>query len=101
MVDDVSPMDRPRGTRVAPPKEGELQVKRTFVVVGAALVLALLVAACGSSSSSSSSSSSTSGNSSKQLKLAYLSFAVANSYDAPMLAAAQAVAGDNNAKITV
>lgn len=33
--------------------------------------------------------------------VAYLSFAVANSFDAPMLAAAQAVAADNNVKITV
>lgn len=35
------------------------------------------------------------------LTIAYLSFAVANSFDAPMLAAAQAVAADNNAKLTV
>lgn len=35
------------------------------------------------------------------LNIAYLSFAVANSFDAPMLAAAQAVAADNNAKLTV
>jgi ribose transport system substrate-binding protein len=35
------------------------------------------------------------------LELAYLSFAVANSYDAPMLAAAQAAAAANNAKLTV
>ena len=37
----------------------------------------------------------------KTLEIAYLSFAVANSYDAPMLAAAQAVAAANNAKLTV
>jgi ribose transport system substrate-binding protein len=35
------------------------------------------------------------------LRLAYLSFAVANSYDAPMLAAAQAVAAASNATLTV
>jgi len=35
------------------------------------------------------------------LELAYLSFAVANSYDAPMLAAAQAAAAAGNANITV
>ena len=35
------------------------------------------------------------------LDLAYLSFAVANSYDAPMLAAAQAAAAANNATITL
>jgi ribose transport system substrate-binding protein len=73
-----------------------------LVAAGTVLALALLVTACGSSGSSSSSSgSSTTPGGGKQLKIAYLSFAVANSYDAPMLAAAQAVAGDNNAKITV
>jgi ribose transport system substrate-binding protein len=77
-------------------------VKRTLVAAGTVLALALLVTACGSSGSSSSSSGSgTTAGGGKQLKIAYLSFAVANSYDAPMLAAAQAVAGDNNAKITV
>lgn len=35
------------------------------------------------------------------LSIAYLSFAVANSFDAPMLASAQAVAADNNATVTV
>jgi len=35
------------------------------------------------------------------LDLAYISFAVANSYDAPMLASAQAAASANNATITV
>lgn len=35
------------------------------------------------------------------LDIAYLSFAVANSYDAPMLAAAKAAAAANNATITV
>jgi ribose transport system substrate-binding protein len=36
-----------------------------------------------------------------QVRVAYLSFAVANSYDAPMLAAAKAVAKKQNAKVTV
>jgi ribose transport system substrate-binding protein len=35
------------------------------------------------------------------LEIAYLSFAVANSYDAPMLAAAQAAASAGNARLTV
>ena len=35
------------------------------------------------------------------LKIAYLSFAVANSYDAPMLAAAEAAAAEGNATLTV
>jgi len=71
---------------------------------GAALAAAALaLAACSSSSpsSSSSSSQSASASSSKHLSIAYLSFAVENSYDAPMLAAAQAVASDNNATLKV
>jgi ribose transport system substrate-binding protein len=41
------------------------------------------------------------GKDAKQVRVAYLSFAVANSYDAPMLAAAKAVAKQQNAKVTV
>jgi ribose transport system substrate-binding protein len=70
----------------------------------AVLAAALTVAACGSSGSSSSSTSTTkkaAAASNKQVRIAYLSFAVANSYDAPMLAAAQAVAKENNATIKV
>ncbi|MEO8437561.1 MAG: sugar ABC transporter substrate-binding protein [Chloroflexota bacterium] len=37
----------------------------------------------------------------KTLEIAYISFAVANSYDAPMLAAAQGAAAAGNAKLTV
>jgi ribose transport system substrate-binding protein len=35
------------------------------------------------------------------VKIAYMSFAVTNSYDAPMLAAAKAVAASQNAALTV
>ena len=87
-------------------------VFRARVVLTAAGIAGVMMAlaACGSSNSSSSSSSvaattssgaASSASSGKHLKLAYLSFAVANSYDAPMLAAAQAVAADNNASLTV
>jgi ribose transport system substrate-binding protein len=77
--------------------------------IATVLVAAALVAACGSSSSNSTTSAGTNAaatsgkgaGAGKHLKLAYLSFAVANSYDAPMLAAAQAVADSNNASITV
>jgi ribose transport system substrate-binding protein len=41
------------------------------------------------------------GSSTSKPKIAYLSFAVANSYDAPMLAAAKAVAKSQGASITV
>jgi ribose transport system substrate-binding protein len=70
----------------------------------AVLVAALTVAACGSSGDSDSAPSTSSkaaANANKPVRIAYLSFAVANSYDAPMLAAAQTVAKDNNSTIKV
>jgi ribose transport system substrate-binding protein len=70
----------------------------------AVLACALTVAACGSSGDSSSSTSTAgkaAANANKPVRIAYLSFAVANSYDAPMLAAAQAVAKGNNSSIKV
>ena len=87
------------------------------IAVGLAAVT-LSVAACGSSSSSTSSaantaatsassttssaaSSSAASSSGKHVKIAYLSFAVANTYDAPMLAAAKTVAAAQNASVTV
>ena len=77
-------------------------MKRTFVA-GAVLAIALLVAACGSSSNSSTSSSNAASTApaAKKANIAYLSFAVANSYDAPMLAAAQATAKAAGATLTV
>jgi ribose transport system substrate-binding protein len=68
--------------------------KSAIALVAAAAAIGL--AACGSSGSPSSSSSS-----SKPLNIAYLSFAVQNSYDAPMLAAATAVADENHASLKV
>ncbi len=71
----------------------------TLVAVAAA---GLILAACSSSSAPSASSASTaSAPAAKHLNIAYLSFAVENSYDAPMLAAAQAVASDANATVKV
>jgi ribose transport system substrate-binding protein len=70
----------------------------------AVLVAVLTVAACGSSGDSDSAPSTSSkaaANANKPVRIAYLSFAVANSYDAPMLAAAQTVAKDNNSTIKV
>jgi ribose transport system substrate-binding protein len=70
----------------------------------AVLACALTVAACGSSGDSSSSTSTAgkaAANANKPVRIAYLSFAVANSYDAPMLAAAQTVAKGNNSTIKV
>ncbi len=53
------------------------------------------------SAPSSSGAANAGASSSKPLNLAYLSFAVANSYDAPMLAAAKAAAKAGNANLTV
>jgi ribose transport system substrate-binding protein len=76
---------------------------RRYRLAGFAAMAAagLVLAACGSNASSSSSSSSSAQAAGKHLNIAYLSFAVENSYDAPMLAAAQAAASDNNATLKV
>ena len=76
------------------------RISRRKAALAAATVAGLALTACGSSTSSSSAAPAASG-SSKALNIAYLSFAVENSYDAPMLAAAQAVASDNHATMKV
>jgi ribose transport system substrate-binding protein len=78
-------------------------------LVGLGAAFALVVGACGGTAAPSQSAAAPSTGASapvasvpaKPLELAYLSFAVANSYDAPMLAAAQAAAAAGNAKLTV
>jgi ribose transport system substrate-binding protein len=83
----------------------------------AVAVAALGLAACSSGSSSSAAPTSSAAPSSSAaasappattgpattgpMNIAYLSFAVDNTYDAPMLAAAQAVASTDGAKLTV
>jgi ribose transport system substrate-binding protein len=84
---------------------------RTSSRAGLIGALALALAGCATAGPSSApTSAATAGPAAtgaapsapaKTLELAYLSFAVANSYDAPMLAAAQATAAANNAKLTV
>ena len=81
--------------------------------LGGLLGVGLIVMACSGSAASSAPSATTSQPSAapseaaapsvndEPLEIAYLSFAVANSYDAPMLAAAQAAAAAGNAKLTV
>ena len=76
------------------------RISRRSAALAAATIAGLALAACGSSSTSSSSAAPAA-SSSKALNIAYLSFAVENSYDAPMLAAAQAVASDNHATMKV
>ena len=85
---------QPRPTRLR-------RMRRSSAAVAAIATAAVALAACGSSGGSSSSSSSSSAGSGKTLSIAYLSFAVENSYDAPMLAAAQATAAANNATLKV
>jgi ribose transport system substrate-binding protein len=85
----------------------------TYRLVGLAATVALVLTACGGSASPSPSTAAAPSTAAsapaaaspsavaKTLELAYLSFAVANSYDAPMLAAAQGSAAAGNAKLTV
>jgi ribose transport system substrate-binding protein len=78
--------------------------RRKRQLAGAAVVAAAVgLAGCSTATGATSSSSASSAAAAPTgvVQIAYLSFAVANSYDAPMLAAAQAAAADNNAKLTV
>jgi ribose transport system substrate-binding protein len=83
-----------------------------LLAIGATVALA--AAACSSAATSAPTTAATaaataaapstaapSPTAAKTLQLAYISFAVANSYDAPMLAAAQAAAAAGNAQLTV
>jgi ribose transport system substrate-binding protein len=81
-------------------------------IVATLAAIPLLVAACGSAASpapastpagtaTGASAAPPSAAVAKTLELAYISFAVANSYDAPMLAAAKAAAASGNANLTV
>jgi ribose transport system substrate-binding protein len=74
---------------------------RRSAVMSATALAAVAVALAGCSSNAGAATSSPSSSNGGTLQIAYLSFAVANSYDAPMLAAAQAEADDSNAKLTV
>ena len=79
--------------------------------VAAVAVAALGLAACSSSgssggtppatSSAAAAASSSASTAPKAMNIAYLSFAVDNTYDAPMLAAAQAVASTDGATLKV
>jgi ribose transport system substrate-binding protein len=75
---------------------------RRCAAIAAVLALSLAAMACGDDDDGDSGGSGGGGGgASKPVNIAYLSFAVANSYDAPMLAAAEAVASSKDAKITV
>jgi ribose transport system substrate-binding protein len=75
--------------------------RRRSVAGAAVLASAAMLAGCSSASSNAPSSSAPSSAVTGTVQIAYLSFAVANSYDAPMLAAAQTIASEENAKLTV
>jgi ribose transport system substrate-binding protein len=81
------------------------RLSRQLLAVAGVVALSLGATACGSDSKNSSSSgggaTTSKTDTKKKVRVAYLSFAVANSYDAPMLAAAKDVASANNADITV
>jgi ribose transport system substrate-binding protein len=67
----------------------------------AAPSVAATIAATAAPPTTAASQAAAPSEAAKTLEIAYLSFAVANSYDAPMLAAAQAAAAAGNAKLTV
>ena len=69
-------------------------------VMGLGLV-ATVTAAVAIAPAASSARTASAKSKGKHLSIAYLSFAVQNSYDAPMLAAAKKVAAANNASLTV
>lgn len=69
---------------------------RRTLAIGAAAATALALAACSTPAPDASDAPSD-----KPLQIAYISFAVANTYDEPMLAEAQKVADANNAVLTV
>ena len=90
---------------------GRMRLRRLAGLLG---IASLFVAACGGGAASTAPSAAATAAPTtaasqaaapsvapKTLEIAYLSFAVANSYDAPMLAAAQAAAAAGNAKLTV
>ena len=66
-----------------------------------AWLLALAAVFVASSIASGTATGSSARKDAKRVRIAYLSFAVANSYDAPMLAAAKSAAKKGNASITV
>ena len=69
---------------------------RRTLAIGAAAATALALAACSTPAPDASDAPSD-----EPLQIAYISFAVANTYDEPMLAEAQKVADENNAVLTV
>ncbi len=78
--------------------KSDLRRRRWLAGVSAGLLLTGVSAVAAASVAASSPAAA---SAKKQVRVAYLSFAVANSYDAPMLAAAKSVAKAQGAKVTV
>lgn len=76
-------------------RQSRLARFRRPIALATAATAALALAACSAQAPSGTSTSD------KPLEVAYISFAVANTYDEPMLAAAQKVAKENNVNVTV
>ena len=78
--------------------KSDLRRRRWLAGVSAGLLLTGVSAVAAASVAASSPAGA---SAKKQVRVAYLSFAVANSYDAPMLAAAKSVAKAQGATVTV
>lgn len=74
-----------------------VRIRRTLAITAAAAATALALAAC----AAPAAEEPTSEGGDETLQVAFISFAVANTYDEPMLAEVQRVAGENNIEITV
>ena len=72
-----------------------------MLAVAAAAIIAGSLVGCSSSGGKAAATTTSSSSGGKTLQIAYMSFAVNNSYDAPMLAAAKQAAAAGNAKLTV
>src|SRR6266567_5640830 len=96
------PSERAQRSLAVPPIPATRCLRRSAAVAAVAAA-ALALAACSSSSSTSTSSSASASPAAakKPMNVAYLSFAVQNSYDSPMLAAAEAVAATDGATLKV
>lgn len=74
------------------------RARRALAIVTASAAAALVLAGC---TGGGGGDSPTGDAGDEPIEIAFLSFAVANTYDAPMLAAAQAVADENDVVMTV
>lgn len=75
-----------------------VRLSRTLTLAAAAAATALALAACSAPAAEEPAEGS---SSEETLQVAYISFAVANTYDEPMLAEVERVAAENNIEITV